>query len=185
MTEDTAPATDQPTTSPTPDEADVTLTAGESDVLTLHPQDDAGNPIGADQLGGTVQWTEDSGGAVLALEPSQDGLSCTVNAIAEGTAHVTATLSSVSDQATFTVEAAAPPAPPTPPTPPAPVVADLGLEAGEPYPTPAAGAGASAPAGSDESPSGSDATPPGGQAAGAPAGTAIGNPPEGPAEQPS
>ena len=77
----------------------VSLTDAEKFTYTVEPEDSRGF-----QVADTLTWSEDSGGAVITLTPSDDGLSADVVAVAPGTANVTVSDGTLSgaDQVTVT-----------------------------------------------------------------------------------
>jgi hypothetical protein len=61
---------------------ELSLAGDQSVPLSLSATDDIGNPI-VDGLSGLtgIAWSEDSGGAILALTPAADGLSAQITAV--------------------------------------------------------------------------------------------------------
>lgn len=78
----------------------VTLTDTQQVSLSVKPEDSKGAPT----TGDTVTWTADDSGAVVTLQPSADGLSCVVVAVAPGTANVTATDGTLTGTDAITVD---------------------------------------------------------------------------------
>jgi len=76
----------------------VSLTDAEKFTYTVEPEDSRGF-----QVADTLTWSEDSGGAVITLTPSDDGLSADVAAVAPGTANVTVTDGTLSGTDVVTV----------------------------------------------------------------------------------
>lgn len=62
----------------------VSMTDAEQVTYSVEPEDSRGF-----QVADTLSWSEDSGGLVITLTPSDDGLSAGVVAVAPGTANVT------------------------------------------------------------------------------------------------
>lgn len=78
-------------------------------LLTATEKDGAGNDV---QPSDVLQWSSDDNGAVVALNPSADGMTCDVVAVAMGTANVTVSdpalsLTSAAEEITVTAGAAA------------------------------------------------------------------------------
>lgn len=76
----------------------VSLTDAEKFTYSVEAEDSRGF-----QVADTLTWSEDSGGAVITLTPSDDGMSAEVVAVAPGTANVTVTDGTLSGADVVTV----------------------------------------------------------------------------------